>query len=232
MPPIDLIQEANLGVTKAIARFDRTKDVKFSTYAMNWIKQSIQLAIAENSRLIRLPRDVHTQWAETRRVAAEFEQNGHMPTDKEIATGAGIDLARLALLHKVGDVHLTSLNQRVGEDTSEELIEVLDFSDRGLQEEALVTRLTIEHLYNGGELDAREKIILALRSGTFDLLPASLELKDKNGCKVAFKPALDALPTTDRLTQKAAAKILGITREQFQIYEKSATKKAQMVLSQ
>src|SRR5262245_35486623 len=166
LPFLDLISEGNIGLMKAVERFDPSKGGKLSTYGSWWIKQSIKRALANKSKTIRLPVHLVDKISKMRRTAIRLQEElGREPTDEELGGERGITAARVAQL-RLAAIRPASLDAPIGDEDSNNFAEVVqdEAADTPYEqlEEKTVTRMLQEMVKT---LDPREATILRARFG-------------------------------------------------------------------
>lgn len=172
---LDLINEGNIGLIHAAKKFDPDKNVKFITYAVWWIRQSILHALSEQAGAFRLPpKRANLMYRLEKAIAASMSNGNHLPTPEELAQELGVSVKEVQTLLQANTDNY-SLNAELDDESHTELADVVEQTMMpSAEDEMQVQSRREELLAHMSELSPKERLVLTLRHGVSDNVPKSI----------------------------------------------------------
>src|SRR6266536_3402645 len=173
---LDLINEGNIGLIHAAKKYDPDKNVKFITYAVWWIRQSILHALSEQGGAFRLPpKRANLMYRLERAISSAMNEGSHMPTPQELADELGVSLKEVQTLMQANSDNF-SLNAELDDESHTELADVIEQTTIPSAEDEIQEQSRREELLaHISELSPKEQLVLTLRHGVTDNFPKRID---------------------------------------------------------
>jgi RNA polymerase primary sigma factor len=224
----DLIQEANLGLLKAVNRFDYKKGFKFSTFATWWISQGAQRAVADRSRTIRIPVHAHEAYNKIRKTQTEFEARyGVAPTIEQLAEETQMPMDKITTYIKYGSMVPASMDATIAGNEDSSLSDFVEdpASTKAFEEvESTVYRDEISRLLKNKNLSPRQKVAVCLY---YEIDLSLIPEEDLEGIQIRQVDDNEYRTRRGLNPYRKVAKMLGISHEQARLDVKFAFKQMQ-----
>lgn len=221
MPYLDIVQEGNMGLLKAINRFDMRRGYHLSTYATQWIRQHITRGIADKSRAIRLPVYKNSQFSKVQyALSTRANELNRDLTRLEIEETAGMTIAEYEELRQQAASEIQSLNVLIGDDGSDmELQDILVDENSSFEREttSMAANDELSNIFADSGLNDREKFILGLRYGVQPEIVGPL-LITEGDTPLAYEDCV----SNHGMTLEDIGQVLGVTRERVRQLESQA----------